>query len=194
MSGNGDVLASSIMRPLIKNFRTRDQQTFTIFTNGLLIKKQINDGMPIFDNVTNFKISIDAGSKEIYEDVRRPGKWELLLENFDYLVELKKHRNVNLSFALQNKNYKDIPNFIELCYRYGFYGSIHQLDDWGTWAQIESQDRDPWTIKNGFFSDHDVLNPSHPNHLLCLDIVSKNCNISNINFSPRILKLINPYQ
>jgi sulfatase maturation enzyme AslB (radical SAM superfamily) len=191
MSGNGDVLASSIMRPLVKNFRPRDQQTFTIFTNGLLIKKQINDGMPIFDSITNFKISVDAGSKEIYEDVRRPGKWEVLLENFDYLVELKKHKNVNLNFALQNKNYKDIPNFIQLCNRYGFRGYIHQLDDWGTWNQMDSTDKDPWTIKNGIFSDHDVLDPRHSNHSSCLDIISQNCNVSSISFSAKILKLIN---
>jgi organic radical activating enzyme len=129
MSGNGDPLASLIMRPIIKNFQPKDHQTFTLFTNGLLIKKQINEGMPIFNAITEFKISVDAGSKEIYEDVRRPGRWEVLLENFDYLKSVGKNSQVQLNFAVQNKNYKDIPNFVELCQHYGFRGIIHQLDE-----------------------------------------------------------------
>jgi molybdenum cofactor biosynthesis enzyme MoaA len=191
MSGNGDALASHIMRPIIKNFHPKINQTFTIFTNGLLIKKQIDDGMPIFDSITNFKISVDAGSKEVYEDVRRPGKWSILLENFDYLASLKKHRLVTLNFALQNKNFKDIPNFIDLCHRYGFFGIIHQLDDWGTWSQMDAENKDSWTISNGIFSDHDVINPNHPNHNFCKDIILQNHTKPDIIFSPILLKLIN---
>jgi molybdenum cofactor biosynthesis enzyme MoaA len=179
------------MRPIVQNFQPKATQTFTLFTNGLLIKKQLSEGMPIFNNITNFKISVDAGSKEVYEDVRRPGKWSVLLENFDYLANLKKHRSVELSFALQNKNYKDIPAFIELCQRYDFQGRIHQLDDWGTWAQINAENNDAWTIANGIFSDHNVMNPAHPNHDHCQTIISQNYNASNIGFSPAILKLIN---
>jgi len=189
MSGNGDPLASHIMRPIVKNFHPKSNQTFTIFTNGLLIKKQIHDGMPIFDSITDFRISVDAGSKDVYEDVRRPGKWEVLLENFDYLAEVKKHRKVTLSFNLQNKNYKDVPNFVDVCHRYGFIGSIHGLDDWGTWSLTDSLDKDVWTIKNGIFSDHDVLNPAHPNHAFCKDIVAQYQNAKDIYFSPSILNL-----
>ena len=188
MSGNGDPLASAIMRPIIKNFYPKPQQTFTLFTNGLLIKKQISEGMPIFDSITNFNISVDAGSKEVYEDVRRPGNWELLLENFNYLASFNK--TVKLNFAVQSKNYKDIPNFIKLCAHYGFAGSIHQLDDWGTWAHTRTEHSDTWTIKNGIYSDHDVLNTSHPENQQCLAIISKLQHSNNIKFAPNILNLL----
>jgi molybdenum cofactor biosynthesis enzyme MoaA len=191
MSGNGDPLASAIMRPIIKEFQPKDNQTFTLSTNGLLIKKQINEGMSIFNSVTNFKISVDAGSKEIYEDVRRPGKWSVLLENFDYLTSLKNRPTVYLNFAVQNKNYKDIPNFVELCHKYRFRGNIHQLDDWGTWEQMKSQYPDTWTIQNGIFSDHDVLNSNHPNHHECKQLIEQYQNYENITFAPQILNLIN---
>jgi organic radical activating enzyme len=189
MSGNGDPLASHIMRPIVKNFHPKSNQTFTIFTNGLLIKKQIHDGMPIFDSVTDFRISVDAGSKDVYEDVRRPAKWEVLLENFDYLAELQKNRKVTLNFNLQNKNYKDIPNFVDICHRYGFCGNIHGLDDWGTWSIVDSVEKDVWTIRNGIFSDHDVLNPTHPNHKFCKDIIAQYRNARDINFSSSILSI-----
>jgi MoaA/NifB/PqqE/SkfB family radical SAM enzyme len=191
MSGNGDPLASAIMRPIIKEFYPKDNQTFTLFTNGLLIKKQINEGMPIFNAVKNFNISVDAGSKEVYEDVRRPGKWSVLLENFDYLATLKNQQVVNLNFAVQNKNYKDIPKFVELCQQYGFRGNIHQLDDWGTWAQMKSLDPDLWTIQNGIFSDHKVLDSVHPNHHECKQLIEQYQNYKNIIIAPQILTLIN---
>ena len=191
MSGNGDPFASHIMRPIIKNFHPKADQTFTIFTNGLLIKKQISEGLSIFDSIANFRISVDAGSKEVYEDVRRPGNWNVLLENFDHLASLKKHKLVGLHFGLQNKNYKDIPAFIALCHHYGFRGQIHQLDDWGTWAQTNAENNDAWTIANGIFLDHNVLNPAHPNHKHCQDIIAQNYNALDIDFSPAILKLIN---
>jgi organic radical activating enzyme len=191
MSGNGDPLASLIMRPIVQKFHPKENQTFTLFTNGLLIKKQLSEGMPIFDSITTFIISVDAGSKEVYEDVRRPGKWSVLLENFDYLADLKKHKLVSLNFALQNKNYKDVPNFIELCHRYGFRGCIHQLDDWGTWSQMTAENQDTWTIDNGIFSDHNVLTPNHSNYKFCQDIIAQNVNSHDIMFSPALLKLIN---
>jgi len=188
MSGNGDPLASSIMRPIVKKFHPKNGQTFMLSTNGLLIKKQINDRLPIFDAITTFKISVDAGSKEVYEDVRRPGKWEALLENFDYLKTVGKNSLVSLMFAIQNKNYKDIPCFIDLCQRYGFRGSIHQVDDWGTWAQMKSETPDVWTIQNGIFADHDVLNSGHPNYNECKKIVAQYCNSKNVSFAPLVLE------
>jgi organic radical activating enzyme len=192
MSGNGDPLASTIMRPIIKKLYPKPNQTFTLFTNGLLIKKQIDAGMTIFNAITNFKISVDAGTKEVYEDVRRPGKWEVLLENFDYLRSVEKQHLVILNFAVQNKNYRDIPNFIELCQHYGFLANIHQLDDWGTWAQMKSLDPDIWTIQNGVFADHDVLNITHPNHSDCINVLRSipSENLHNVRFSPLISELM----
>jgi molybdenum cofactor biosynthesis enzyme MoaA len=191
MSGNGDPLASHIMRPIVKNFYPKDGQTFTLFTNGLLIKKQISDSMPIFDYITNFRISIDAGSKQVYEDIRRPARWQVLLDNLDYLRDVKKSHRVNLNFAIQNKNYNDIPNFVELCVQYGFCGNLHQLDDWGTWSRMAVDNADAWTLSNGVFAQHDVLDPAHPNHQLCKKIIEQHQNIPNITFSPAVQQLMN---
>ena len=133
-SGNGDCLASHIMRPLLKNYRPKPTQTFTIFTNGLLIKKVLADA-PVLANVTEYKISIDAGTAEVYEVVRRPGKFSVLLENFNWLKENAKHQRVVLSFVLQKKNWRDLPNFMALCKRYDFDGEVVPLDDWATWSR-----------------------------------------------------------
>lgn len=151
MSGNGDPLASAIMRPLIKNFKPRPNQTIRLFTNGLLLEKQLT-GNTVVDNITQYFISIDAGSKDVYEKVRLGGQWEILLRNFEWLKETASTTgaSVLLKFVLQKDNFNDMKNFVELCKQYNFNGVINRLEDWGTWSN---------------FSEHDVIgNTEHELH------------------------------
>lgn len=155
MSGNGDVMASSIMRPLIHNFRPRPNHKIKLFTNGLLLRKQLENN-PVLTYVDDYLLSIDAGCKEVYEKVRLGGRWEVLLDNFDFLRDQVKPlgANISLTFVVQKANYKDMANFAELCVGYGFNGGFSSLNDWGTW-------------KN--FSEQDVLgNHDHPEHQLAI--------------------------
>jgi molybdenum cofactor biosynthesis enzyme MoaA len=151
MSGNGDPLASSIMRPLIHRFRPRPTQTIRLFTNGLLLKKQLSDSS-ILDNITQYFISIDAGSGPVYERVRLGGRWDNLLENLNWLQQIKSktQAEVLLKFVVQQENWHDLENFANICERYGFMGVIHRLEDWGTWGDFQRQDC--------------VGNPSHVMH------------------------------
>lgn len=191
MSGTGDPLASHICRPFIKNYVPRNGQTFTITTNGLLIKKQLDDSklLPV---IRRFSISVDAGSAEVYHDVRRPGKWEVLLDNFDYLRNKNKNNITNLNFCIQKKNYQDIPKFVELCNEYKFTATIHQLDDWGTWNKTKVDNPSAWTIKNGNFMDHNVLDTTHPEFNKCMDICKQIADqkLPFVNFSPIITSLM----
>ena len=141
MSGNGDPLASAIMRPLIHNFVPKPTQRIRLFTNGLLCKKQLTSSA-IVNSITQYFISIDAGSESVYEQVRLGGRWQNLLENLDWLANTKMQTGaeVLLKFVLQADNYMDMQNFADLCQHYGFNGVIHSLEDWGTWSDFASQD------------------------------------------------------
>lgn len=155
MSGNGDPLASTIMRPLVHNYRPRHNHTIRLFTNGLLLKKQLPKSH-IVPNITQYFISIDAGSSAVYEQVRLGGQFDQLLANFDYLRQVvdQTGAEVLLKFVLQKSNYKDMQNFIDLCLEYRFNGVINRLEDWGTWAD---------------FSNQDVIgNQCHPEHVAAM--------------------------
>jgi wyosine [tRNA(Phe)-imidazoG37] synthetase (radical SAM superfamily) len=78
-----------------------------------LIKKQLAD-TGIFNNITEFSISVDAGSQEVYENVRRGGSWPILLENLDYIKSIGKNRLTTLNFAVQKNNFNDLQNFIDM--------------------------------------------------------------------------------
>ena len=192
LSGNGDPLASTIIRPLFKNFNPKSTQTFKLFTNGLLIKKQLIDSA-VMPQVTEISISVDAGSSEVYEKVRVGGNWSVLLENFEFLKTINKSAITTLNFAVQNTNFNDIPNFVEVCNRYGFNGSLHQLDDWGTWNNNIVKNPDAWTIKNGTFMDHNVLTSDHINFEKCRQIVKELIESKNTQVQPntRLRQLLN---
>lgn len=151
MSGNGDPLASAIMRPLIHNFQPLSTQRIRLFTNGLLLEKQLENSS-IFQHIDQYLISVDAGSQAVYEKVRRPGKFEVLLKNFEWLSQQQRQATVN--FVVQQANWHDIENFVQLCLRFKFTPNITRLEDWGTWDD---------------FADQDVIgNVEHPDHLLAL--------------------------
>lgn len=151
MSGNGDVMASNIMRPLIHNFQPKSNHKIKLFTNGLLLRKQLENN-PVLNHIDDYLLSIDAGSKDVYEKVRLGGRWDILLDNFDFLKDHARlcGAQVSLTFVVQSANHHDMINFANLCLQYGFDGGFTKLNDWGTWK---------------YFNEQDVIgNISHPNH------------------------------
>ena len=178
MSGNGDPLASAIMRPLIREFRPGPNQTIRLFTNGLLLKKQLDDS-PILDHITQYFISIDAGSAEVYERVRLGGQWSQLIANLTWLQDTAKRTGaeVLLKFVLQQDNYQDMQNFCQLCVDMGFSGVINRLEDWGTWTD---------------YAVHDVIgNIAHPDHSAAMHCLSNTYNkyAGRIQFNPSLSML-----
>lgn len=188
LTGNGDPLASKIFRPLIRNYLPKPNQKFELKTNGLLLKKQLNDSS-IKNFISLYHVSVDAGSKEVYEKVRRPGKWKVLLENFEWLQQNRGRALVSLNFVIQKDNFRDLPNFIELCRTYNFSGSVSPLFDWGTWNRVPMLEPDQYTIENGTFLDHDVADPEHPAHSEFVEIINNHRH--KIAFSPYFSKFFN---
>jgi len=157
MSGNGDPLASSIMRPLIHSFKPKPNQWIKLFTNGLLLRKQLTDN-PVLEHINEYLMSIDAGSAEVYEKVRLGGKWDLLLDNFKFLQgAAKPGANISLTMVVQQANYMDIENYCNVALDHGFNAGITQLEDWGTWTNFAAQN---------------VLDPAHPEHAAAVASIS----------------------
>lgn len=151
MCGNGDPLASAIMRPLIQTWRPKSNHTIRLFTNGLLLEKQL-EGNPILESIHEFMISIDAGSQEVYERVRLGGLWSQLIRNFDWLKANLKYprQQTNIQFVLQKENFEDLMNFCDLIIKYDFSATVTYLENWATWDNFQEQD----VIGNINHADH----------------------------------------
>lgn len=175
MSGNGDPLASAIMRPLLLNWQPRPNHSVKLFTNGLLMRKLLPDS-PVFPHIKYYQLSVDAGSQEVYERVRRPGRFSVLRDNLDWLAA---HRapdtHVLLFFCLSAANVHDVGNFVNLCTEYGFHGGITKLDDWYTFDD---------------FSAQDVANPAHPLHEIALNQLRAVQGTPRIDIPHTLLKLL----
>jgi len=184
LGGTGDALASQLCRDFIKKYCHKVTQTFEITTNGLLLRKVIENSS-IRPAVSIFSISVDAGSAEVYEQVRRPGKWSVLIENLEWLSTNKKNSKVRLNFVLQKTNFRDLPAFMELCKKYNFAGSIQSLNDWGTWNSKPVLNPDAYTIVNGTYLDHDVANSTHSDHADFIQVLdsARKKNYKFINFN-----------
>lgn len=153
LGGSGDAIASPILRELVLNYKPKSNQYFTLGTNGLLLKKIMpKTNLPVYA----YYISIDAASKDVYEQVRRPGKWENLIENLEWIAENRGTSEVRISFVVQQANYKDLPAFIELGKRLDVKCDIQPLSDWTTWDS---------------YFEHNVADPDHPEHQHFVDIV-----------------------
>lgn len=176
MIGSGDPLASYIVRPLLKNLKLADNKKVVLFTNGLLLKKVLPE-TNIMDSIIQYSISIDAGSKEVYEQVRRPGKFEVLIDNLEWLQKTNNNKiDVRLKFCLSAANAHDVIAFEKLCSRLGFVGEITKLDDWGTFDN---------------FSEHAVLdNPLHPLYNVAMDQLRTVATSPNIVFNPYVKGLL----
>ena len=166
LSGNGDPLASHVIRPLFKEYQPRNTQKFILHTNGLLMRKQLAQST-LLSHIHWVNLSVDAGTAETYQQVRRGGSWSVLLDNFEFLKEIGLNTHTTLKFAVQQSNYRDLDAFVAVCQHYGFHAHIHQLDDWGTWIAEPVATPDTWTLHNGTFLDHDVLNKNHSNYAEC---------------------------
>lgn len=176
MTGNGDPLASLIMRPLVLNWVPKANQTIQLFTNGLLMRKLLPEST-IFPYIRDFKISVDAGSKDVYEVVRKPGKFSILRENLDWLASNREpNTQVRLMFTLSALNALDIVNFAEMCNNYGFNGEITKLDNWNTFDN---------------FDENNVIdNLHHPLYTKAVEQLRLISKMPNIALAPTIRNII----
>jgi MoaA/NifB/PqqE/SkfB family radical SAM enzyme len=140
MSGNGDPFASLIYRPLLMSIKPNNKHRYKIMTNGLLLKKLLTKSS-IYNNIQEYSISVDAGDAETYEKVRLKGKWNILLENLNFLKQklINKNKLVNLNFCLHKENLKSLLNFVELVEKYQWNGNIQSIEDWSTIKNFDYQ-------------------------------------------------------
>jgi MoaA/NifB/PqqE/SkfB family radical SAM enzyme len=125
-----------------------------IQTNGSLFtakKDLVKDLLPY---ISDLRISFDAGCAETYKLTRVGGDWDRLIENVKFVVSMiKEHKlntRVSADYVVQKNNYKDLPQFVEVCKELDIQVNItHKMWNWGTW------DEDT-------FDDMNIYHPKHP--------------------------------
>ncbi|MBN2436534.1 MAG: radical SAM protein [Spirochaetes bacterium] len=162
VAGYGDPFASAIYRDWLFSFSDSHfprLNRIQIMTNGLLwnkdnwervsrdIKKRKIDGI----------ISIDGATKKTYEINRVNGRFETLLENMEFISELRKSNDiVSLSacFVVQKNNFREMPEMIELLNKYNFDSVLFShIENWGTYSPDEFSEINVFDQKHSDFRE-----------------------------------------
>ena len=159
ITGSGDPFVSVGFRNYLRNFNPKKYpklHSIHLHTNASMWNKEMWDSMPnVHKFVRTCEISIDAGTKDTYENkTRLGGNWDNLLNNLKFINTLPIY--VKASFVVQDTNYMEMETFYNLMYSiFGkkvnvFFGKI---TNWGTFSE-------------GEFKLKQVWNTEHPEHQL----------------------------
>jgi len=114
--------------------------TYDFQTNGMLVSKMYQRYRWVFDRTEVLNISVDGSTAEVYEKLRKGGSFEKLLENFQFLQNVKRKFQVHLHMVVQKANWHQMPAVFKMLDRYGFERAYFNLiQDWGTNININEQ-------------------------------------------------------
>ena len=156
ITGTGDPFISVGFRNFLRNFdKTKwpNLHSIHLHTNATKWNEVMWESMKnIHPYVKSCEISIDAGTKNTYENYTRiGGKWDELIENLKFISTIPNLKKIKTSFVVQKHNYKEMKLFYDLMLSIFktkvdiYFGKIL---NWGTFTDEE-------------FQEHDVSNPTH---------------------------------
>ena len=165
ISGGGEAFASKHYRSILAALNRTEYPDLYLYliTNGQLATAERWRQFPdLLEMIDILSVSIDAARAETYERLRRPGKWPSLMKNLELIAEMRRSgsiRRFQINFVVQEENYREIPEFIELGARLGVDSIwLQRVTNYG--AYVESA-----------FAKADVTSSLHPQHEELLDIL-----------------------
>lgn len=165
ISGGGEAFASRHYRSMLAALNRAEYPDLHVYliTNGQLITAERWRQFPDLPEMIGLlSVSIDAARSETYERLRFPGKWPLLVKNLELMAEMRRAgsiRRLQINFVVQEENYREILEFVELGIRLDVDSIwLQRVTNYGAYAE-------------GAFAQADVTSPSHPHHNELLDIL-----------------------
>lgn len=155
LSNSGDPFASRHYRTFIKRIvDTYPAMKFILHTNGMLCNERACRELGIIDKIESVGVSIHAATKETYESIARGGKFEVLLENLEWLSRMKKQGKINhisLFFVISQMNYKEMPEFVELAKKYNANACFWVYHKW---SGIDDKEYEKMAVSEPFHPEH----------------------------------------
>lgn len=165
ISGGGEAFASAHYRKILSSLNRDDFPGLFVFliTNGQLVNaKRWAEFPELPEMIGNLSVSIDAAHAETYERLRRPGKWNVLMENLELMARMRAAGNIRrlqINFVVQADNFRELPEFIALGDRLGVDSFwLQRVTNYGAFAEP-------------VFAAADVTSPLHPDHAELLAIL-----------------------
>lgn len=160
LSLGGEVFASPLMLDFLENFPVDryPRAEFKFQTNGSLIKKRWSKIAHLKKNIFSITVTADSQDPTTYEKLRRGGKYSALIENLEFVSQLKKELGFEfvLRMVLQEDNALEIHKFFDFAMKYDADIVEYQfLQNNGTYTRDEYLKLD-LTKSNHKFHNHVV--------------------------------------
>lgn len=157
VTGSGDPFGSRHFRQVLLMLCSQGppRRRIQLHTNGLLANEKAWDDLRLWNNISSVWVSIDASTAETYAVLRRGGEFSQLLRNLRFLGALRRANAIDqlrLDFVVQQRNYDEIGDFVDLADRVDADGVYFlRLRNWGHFTADD-------------FRKLDVCDPEHPEH------------------------------
>lgn len=161
MGSDGDPFASLVYRHFMRRAEEMPHLSFSVQTNGLLIKQMHDRIKNIFARLRTLNVSIDGATKHTYELLRQGGSHEKILNNLAFVKEIKKRYGFKfiLHMVVQRDNYHEMGQMVELAEQCGADRIwFNRITDWNT---------------HGNFTAIDVADENNDQHAQYLEMLSK---------------------
>lgn len=165
ISGGGEAFASRHYRSILSQLNKEEFPDLKVFliTNAQLINRKMwGDFENLNGMFLRIAVSIDAATKETYERVRLPGKWENLLAGMEFLAQLRAEGHtpsLGINFVVQQENFRELRLFYELGNQWGVDSIwLQRLTNYGSYSAAE-------------FHAKDVCRSGHPDHRELIEIL-----------------------
>jgi organic radical activating enzyme len=178
LTGGGDPFFSNSFRKFLLRFEPKKfpkLKNIHILTNGSLWTETLwNKLYKIHPYVKTCEISIDAATKNTYENVvRLGGDWNKLIDNLEFITNIKTIKRFTFSFVTQDSNFREMLMFSQLFNsskklkdkKYSIF--FNHLTNWGTFTDQEYIKKDI----------SDINHPDHDEFLNMLKSVDKQKNV-----------------
>ena len=147
VSGGGDPFYSIPMRVFLGTINGENYpalETVILHTNASLWTEKVwNQMTAIHPHVKMAEISIDAATKDTYENkTRLGGKWEVLMENLEFIKTIDTIQTIIFSFVVQQNNFREMEDFvlmIDRIFKESKIKTVIQLQKVVQWPSISDE-------------------------------------------------------
>ncbi len=120
IAGDGEPFASKHYRSILTDLNKKKFPNLylSVLTNGVLFTEhEWKRFENIHDLLYSVSVSVDAATLETYNVLRRGGDWKKLIQNLEFLAGLHQEGKLpyfDLNFVVQEKNFREMKEFVEL--------------------------------------------------------------------------------
>ena len=135
IGSDGDPFASLVYRHFMRRAEDMSHLSFSIQTNGLLIRQMHHRIKNIFSRLRTLNVSIDGATKHTYERLRQGGSYTKILDNLAFIREIKKQYSFEfiLHMVVQKDNYHEMEQMVDLAEQYDADRIwFNRITDWNT--------------------------------------------------------------